>query len=55
MDILVRKVSEKSWRVGNKVVYEDLDGDLIAVTELTTEEKEAFYKKLPKRYPVKNL
>lgn len=51
MAIQVKKVSDKSWRVGSKVVYEDLDGALVAVTELTTAEKEAFYEKLPRRYP----
>jgi len=51
MAIQVKKVCDKTWRVGSKVVYEDLDGTLVAVTELTQKEKEAFYKKLPKRYP----
>jgi hypothetical protein len=50
MSITVKKLSDKSWRVGSKVVYEDLDGTIISVTELTTAEKEAFYKQLPKRH-----
>lgn len=41
--ILVKKISDKNYRVGNKIVYEDMEGSLIAVTELTTQEKEAFY------------
>ena len=43
MAILVKKVSDKNYRVGNKIVYEDMEGDLISITELTTTEKEAFY------------
>lgn len=43
MAIFVKKINDKNYRVGNKIVYEDIDGCLIAVTELTTQEKEAFY------------
>ena len=52
MAIQVRKVAEKTWRVGEKVVYEDMEGNLIARTELTDLEKEAFYRKLPRRFPI---
>ena len=43
MAIIVKKVSDKNYRVGNKIVYEDMGGNLIAITELSTAEKEAFY------------
>lgn len=43
MSIYVKKISDKNYRVGNKIVYEDMEGRLIAVTELTTAEMEAFY------------
>ena len=49
--IRVRKVNDKNWRVGDKLVYEDMDGDLIAKVELTELEKEAFYKHLGRNYP----
>jgi len=49
--ITVKKVTEKTYRVGNKIVYEDMDGCLISVTELTTKEKEAFYNFIGHRKP----
>lgn len=51
MSITVKKVTDKSFRVGNKVVYEDMEGNLIAVSELTVKETEALHNFLPKNYP----
>lgn len=51
MAITVKKIKEKIYRVGNKVVYEDMDENLVAVSELTEQEKEALFKFLPKNYP----
>ena len=43
MAIHIKKISDIEYRVGEKIVYEDTDGRLIARTELTTEEANAFY------------
>lgn len=43
MAIKVSKISKTEYRVGNKVVYEDTEGRLIARTELTQPEANAFY------------
>lgn len=51
MAITVKKVSDKTFRVGNKVVYEDMEGNLVAVSELTVRETEALHNFLPKNYP----
>lgn len=51
MSITVKKVADKSFRVGTKVVYEDMEGNLIAVSELTVKERDALYDFLPKNYP----
>lgn len=39
--ITVKKVSEHSLRVGNKIVQVDNNGECTALTELSTKEKEA--------------
>lgn len=43
MKILVKKLSNGNFRVGDKILYEDMEGRIVSYTELTTEEKEAFY------------
>lgn len=51
MPVQVKKVSDKTFRVGNKVVYEDMEGNLVAVSQLTVKETEALHNFLPKNYP----
>lgn len=41
--ILVKKLKNGNYRVGNKILYTDMDNNIIAIAELTTQEKEAFY------------
>lgn len=43
MAIHVKKISETEYRVGNKIIYTDMDGRLISRTELTQQEANAFY------------
>lgn len=39
--IIVKKVGNESLKVGNKILYKDLNDNWIATTELSTKEKEA--------------
>jgi hypothetical protein len=49
--ILVKKLSNGNYRVNNKILYVDLEGAIISITELTTEEKDAFYKFIGHKKP----
>lgn len=41
MSIQIRQLTDRSLRVGGKLVYQDQEGNWVAVTELTTAEREA--------------
>lgn len=41
MSIQIRPLTDRSLRVNNKVVYQDSNDNWVAVTELSTAEKEA--------------
>ncbi len=48
MAIVITKISEDRIRVRNKIVYKDMNGNWVAVTELTRSEATAFQEHLVK-------